>query len=455
MNAIAARSLEKPLKSTYKFKFLYLALLLIYGHAVLHRPLEYYIPQGGKLLTFPVAVLLVCLLCAILFRTLVVGTLPGGVPIVFLLLFIISGFLSIVNMYLYFGTMDLSQFTTGFYKTILPVSLVFWTYILLQDVAQGFRLFGLIAWLNTSLATLGFITYLLGEKWAQYYLQLAQMEGLPLHFGGVLRMTSVLWNPLVFGVLMALSSIMAWNMILYQRKVRPIWVAMFALSTVGTLVSFTRTAWFMLLLGIVVSAIFAGKRFFLRFAAAIAIFTGAAVLVLNVPLRFGHYSNMSEAMLGHMEATFVHEDRRMIDLKVNLHRIVVNPIGYGLGTAGYAALPTRGLDSRVIFTHHVAADNNYLSMTLQVGIQGLVLFILAHGMVLYRLVRCRKWLNNSLSKAIAGTAVGWMVGMMTGALFLNVWEYNLVPHVVYSILGIALRSTAIERGIRSARLGHH
>ena len=44
----------------------------------------------------------------------------------FLTMYTLFGAFSIINMYLYFGTIDVAQFATGFYKSILPVTLAFW-----------------------------------------------------------------------------------------------------------------------------------------------------------------------------------------------------------------------------------------------------------------------------------------------------------------------------------------
>ncbi|HID06312.1 MAG TPA: hypothetical protein EYP10_04105, partial [Armatimonadetes bacterium] len=244
--AAVSKAKRKQLRIMNKLGFLYFTLLLVYTHAIAYRLLEYYVPQSGRFLTLSITLLLTTTLYTVLLKIFVRKRIPGSSPMAFLLLYMMVGILSLVNMYLYFGTVDFSQFTIGFYKSVLPITLVFLAYFSVYSISQGFRLLYSIAGINTLLGAIGIITYLIGERWTEYYLKLPQIEKLPLHFGGVLRMTSVLWNPLVFGILMALNSIMVWNIILHHRKARFLWFAMFTVSVIGTFASFTRTAWLLL-----------------------------------------------------------------------------------------------------------------------------------------------------------------------------------------------------------------
>jgi len=160
--------------------------------------------------------------------------------------------------------------------------------------------------------------------------------------------------------------------------------------------------------------------------------------------------------LGHIVATFEYHNPRVDDLKVNLSRIAANPIGYGLGTAGYAALPTKGIESPVVFPDYIAADNNYLSMALQVGIPGLIFFVLSQIAALRYILLHWKRARDAREKMILGTAIGWIVSMAVGALFLNLWEYNLIPHLVFALLGASLKLRTLSlRSEQHARLGQH
>ena len=436
------------------FRFLYFTIFLLYGHAVGYRLLTYYKPGSGKYLTAIITLILLVMLFITFFQVLIRMKIAGGSPMLFLALYTLFGAFSIVNMYLYFGTIDIAQFATGFYKSILPVTLAFLAYSAVRSLNQAFKLFRAFALINGFLAMVGLITYLAGESWARFYLQLPQIEKLPLHFGGVLRMTSILWNPLVFGVLMALNSILAWNAILNAKRARIFWIAIFLVSVVGTFASFTRTGWIMVVVGIATSLVLLRTRVLRRGLTIAVAVIGAFFVMLAVPLPIGYYESMPKAILDHVVATFEYYNPRVDDLKVNLSRIAANPMGYGLGTAGYAALPRRGIESPVVFPDHIAADNNYLSMALQVGIPGLMFFVLSQITALKRIVPHWKRTTDVREKMTLGTVVGWIVSVAVGTLFLNIWEYNLIPHLVFALLGASLKLRTLSlRSEQHARLG--
>jgi len=302
INTAVGMTNNRTLPGFNGFRFLYLTVLLLYGHAIGYRLLMYYKPGSGKYLTAVIGVILLATFSITFFRVLIRMKIAGGSPMLF---------------------------ATGFYRSILPVTLAFLAYSAVRNLNQAFKLFRAFALLNGFLATLGLITYLFGERWARFYLQLPQVEKLPLHFGGVLRMTSILWNPLVFGVLMALNSILAWNAILNAKRARFFWIVIFFVSVVGTLASFTRTGWIMVIVGIATSLVLLRTRVLRRVLTIAVAMIGVLFVVLAIPLPMGHYESMSEAILGHIVVTFEHENPRVEDLKVNLFRIAGNPIGYG------------------------------------------------------------------------------------------------------------------------------
>lgn len=304
--AVGVRS-NRTLLGLNSFRFLYLTVLLLYGHAIGYRLLTYYKPGSGKYLTAIIALILLATLFITFFQVLIRMKIAGGSPMLFLTMYTLFGAFSIINMYLYFGTIDIAQFATGFYKSILPVTLAFLAYSAVRNLNQAFKLFRAFALINGFLATIGLITYLFGESWARFYLQLPQVEKLPLHFGGVLRMTSILWNPLVFGVLMALNSILAWNAIVNAKRTRFFWIAIFFVSIIGTFASFTRTGWIMVAVGIAISLVLLRTRVLRRGLTVTIALIGALFVVLAVPLPMGHYESMSEAILGHIVATFEYE----------------------------------------------------------------------------------------------------------------------------------------------------
>lgn len=423
-----------------------LILFLAYLHIVIYPFLEQLLPPpGGKLLTFLIIGLVSIAIYMVAFKLAIKRFIPREYPFLFFSLFILNALFSIINMTLYFGTVDFIQFATGFYLIALPPMLAIVLYISVGSIKQVHAIVRIIASLNFIIALSGFITYLLGDTWILFLLQLPHIEKLPLHYGGTLRMTSIIWNPLYFGILMALNSILSLNMLLYCKEWRVLWFTSFLFSGLGVIASFTRTAWVVLLVGGIVT-IFLVKHKISRKIVQTGLIVGVTlIVVLKVPLPQGNYHSVLEAIVDHIRVIPEGGSSRIENLEVNANRILSNPIGYGLGTAGYSALPSRASDSIVVFTSYLAADNNYLSIALQTGIQGVLFFLLAQMSALIRIVKSIKQVKDGFLRAVLGTSTGWIVGMMVGALFLNVWEYNLIPYIVYAFLGMSLKIVALNR----------
>lgn len=427
---------------------LYFTLSLVYLHAITCVPLGYYLPQLSKLLPLSYAIILSSYVYFFILSVLA-NRYHINMSIFLLLLYIFIGIISFVNIFLYYGIMAFIPVIVGLYRNMLPIVFVFITYYSVHNISQGFKLFIFIVLVNSFIAIFGVVMYLFPIKMVKLYSQyIEQTGGVPLHFGGVLRMTSILWFPLLFGMLMAINSIIVWNLILNDRKLGVHWIVVYIFSIIGTVASFTRTAWLTLFVGSVISSFFLLRSRSRRFIRCIAVLIISIVIILNIPIPMGHYDNIIGAVLGHIKGTFDYDEPkpRLEDLKVNISRIVRNPIGYGLGTAGHAAERQMRLNSSVIFKEYKANDNNYLSIVLQLGIQGLVIFMLAHIIAIKQMLSKLRRSSDIREQIILKSTISLVAGMMVAGFFLNVWEYNLLSQVYYILLGIGLKvSTLVTR----------
>jgi len=39
----------------------------------------------------------------------------------------------------------------------------------------------------------------------------------------------------------------------------------------------------------------------------------------------------------------------------------------------------------------------------------------------------------------------WIVAMLCGGMFLNVWEYGFIPYVVFGLWGVSLKMSTLQR----------
>ena len=387
---------------------LYFTLLLVYFHAIACVPLDYYLPHISKLLPLMCAIILNIYLYVFIFWILVKRYHINSTIFLFLI-YIFICLLSFINLSLYYGAINFAPVIVGFYRGILPISFVFMAYFSIKNIWQGYKLFRLIVWINTSIAIIGLITYLLPKWWLVLYSQFSkQVGGIPLHFGGVLRMSSILWFPLYFGMLMSLNSIMIWNIIQCRRRIGIKWFIVYIISVIGVIASFTRTAWLALFIGTIIPSFFLFRMIPRRFMKYLVVFLVTIVVILNMPLHVGNYNTMIDAILSHIESSFKYDKPkpRIEDLKVNIPRIVKYPIVYGLGTAGHATQWQIVSASSMVFKEHSANDNNYLSIMLQVGVQGLIIFMLAHIVALKQIVQKLRKSKYCREQIILGTTIG-------------------------------------------------
>jgi len=150
----------------------------------------------------------------------------------------------------------------------------------------------------------------------------------------------------------------------------------------------------MIVVGIATSLVLLLTRALRRGLTIAIALIGVLLVVLETPFSMVNYESMSEAILVYITVTL---------------------------------LPTMGIESPVVFPDYIAADNNYLSMALQMGIPGLLFFVLSQITALRRIVPQWKKGRDDILRMTLGTAVGWIVGMAGGALFLNVWGVRSHP----------------------------
>lgn len=144
--------------------------------------------------------------------------------------------------------------------------------------------------------------------------------------------------------------------------------------------------------------------------------------------------------------------------------IAAHPLGFGLGSAGPAANHTsdpcvfleEGADvswakdrqNLCVFSGDVQVqpaghvcrcpflpENWYLQVGVELGVIGLVLYLLLVGVTSYWLLVTRPWFSWSLA----------FVGISVAALFLHAWEDSAVAYTVWTLLAGALQPPCCSR----------
>ncbi|MDP9314582.1 MAG: O-antigen ligase family protein [Chloroflexota bacterium] len=238
------------------------------------------------------------------------------------------------------------------------------------------------------------------------------------------RMSSIFGNPLYFGTLMALSGTLSLALLFRcSRRFKPVWLGLCAVFAACTWWSITRGAWAMLIAG---TAIIFWGHFRQRFERIGTWLIGVAMcLVLlafavnKFPEHFGYYlSDSSGFLLASRNDQWIETWRAISEA----------PLGHGIGV-GHAQRRAGSDSSLAIY------DGWYLKVAAENGVLGLLTFLsfmaCAIGTLIKRVQRAgtadEYWLNLGI--------LGLFVGVSLSAVGSNVWDYYMLPSVLWTLLG--------------------
>lgn len=194
-------------------------------------------------------------------------------------------------------------------------------------------------------------------------------------------------------------------------------VATAALVGAGILATVTRSAILAAAVVLVVLALVAGSAGTARVLRRALVVAGVLTAILSVP------TGLASRLLSVAGGGDVSAGEHLASLREGLAQVVDAPWGIGLATTAETA--ARGP------TPAVVSENSYLDLAIQVGLPGLVLFVLMLLLALRRLGR------RADHDPLAGVASAVIVGLATGALLLHVWTLIETTWIVFALVGVA------------------
>ncbi len=249
------------------------------------------------------------------------------------------------------------------------------------------------------------------------------------------RMQSLLFEENVWGALCAMVSLLAVGMLVVRR--RPwAWGTLFALSTLGLLLSVARGALIGWVVGLAVLAL-QRQRFSGRLRAALcvlAVLSGGALLYLSENPRIVYFLQMADrAVSGVSRGDF---DERTHQWEAGWDILRRNPSGTGIGTVGYSASSTG-------MTQSVVADGNYISLGAEMGWPGLILFFGTLLSMLWVLLRHQRAIQDARLRGLGLGLSAMLCGQLVHGVTANVFEYHYTFPLLWVLL--ALYVTGCER----------
>lgn len=240
------------------------------------------------------------------------------------------------------------------------------------------------------------------------------------------RSGSLLGDPLIFSFFLAAATpVVAAVTVGMRGPWRVVALVGFGVCLIGTVVTYTRSAYVGVIAGVAVCLAGAVRRRRIR-ASLIAGFVVAALGVAAVAAIGG------DDRLLHLEDNQVHADRLAHDLDL----LAAQPFGYGLGRFDYVG---RRFDTPEA-QRTSATESLYLARALETGVIGLALYVAALFTTAIRVLRARRRAlqrRDRLGVLLGAAALGSLLAVSLAGLNLPV-QFLAIDAVVWGTCGLAI-----------------
>ncbi len=212
--------------------------------------------------------------------------------------------------------------------------------------------------------------------------------------------------------------------IVYAIRNKQIWLGFIALL-LGTalFVTYSRSAWVGALAAVITALIIVLKGK-LRVGFLLALVGIAFVGALYLPRVLTGPNSTLQYILLHgrvLERVLEGSDVDRLESFTNTTDMIVKqPFGHGLGSAGPASFKAQT---------PVIPENWYLQIAYETGVIGLILYIIAFGLLLGDFLRNRK-------DPLAASLFAATVGILVANLFLHAWADSTLALVVFCLYGL-------------------
>lgn len=286
---------------------------------------------------------------------------------------------------------------------------------------------------------LGFVVALLGI--AQYFLP----RDILTHFGysldrgvrpaffidgaqGFPRIMSTLREPNSLGayLIMPMTVAVLWMAQATSRKARMQWLGVSGVMAVAILLTFSRSAWIGAVLSVGLALLWRYREAVVHYGRRFGWLACVVVLLGAVTLYSQRHSSFVTSYIVHSSTNSQDIDSNgyhKLFLKQGLEGIKDQPEGHGPGTAGLASIQNP--------QGSFLTENYYVQIGYEVGIVGLLLFIVVQAWIFMRLWRQR---NTVLGGVLLASFWAYVVMNM----LLHIWSNEAVACQWWVLAGIAL-----------------
>lgn len=279
------------------------------------------------------------------------------------------------------------------------------------------------------IAIIGFLLYFVFPDLHLYFHKMTTDKPIAQAFGSIVRMTSILWTPVVFGVLM-MTAFFYW--IYNYFKTGSNWALLYIFIVgIALILSISRGPILASIIGFILLC------FLCRNLKRIVTASGVLVLTVGVTLlTLTNQSRMFGWILESSEETMsLEKGNTRVDLWYEVMNTVKhNPMGLGLGKAGHAAV--QNFPPGTPGVSFASTDGWYFKLMLETGVFSLALYL---TMALFFFIAMIKYIRRNSFDFVSFIFILFVtVGLVN--LVSNVLDFYLFSYLYWLILGaFALR----------------
>jgi len=243
----------------------------------------------------------------------------------------------------------------------------------------------------------------------------------------VIRVFSTLGGPNQLGTYLILPITLCLALAVKQKKW--VWLIPTAGFSLPLYMTYSRSAWIGAIMAVLSVVIFSLHKkiqiTLLVIALLLVLIGGFGITRINICSQFPAinsrliHGDCSSGKLGGSDL------QRLDSQKNGLNTIVKQPFGYGLGTAGPASF---------FSTSPLITENWYLQIAIEVGVIGLVLYVL-----LFTFIAIKLYISSQLhnkNTVISLTLLSVMIGIAVASLFLHSLADSTLAILFFALLGI-------------------
>ncbi len=234
------------------------------------------------------------------------------------------------------------------------------------------------------------------------------------------RAFSTLGGPNQLGAYLVIPLVFCLSYAIVQKKWKLLLLALPVLMAI--FLSYSRSAWLGSIVAIfAVLAIATNKkaRIYFVVASIVLVFSAGALISTQI----GKNTDIERVLLHgrYFENRIEGSDQNRLEaISTTTNSVMARPFGHGLGSAGPASFKS---------THPVIIENWYLQIAYEIGLVGLLLYIIAFAGLLAGMLQDR---NNPLAVSLFGATVG----MLVMSLFLHTWADSTLVLIMFALYGL-------------------